>query len=512
MSVDNRQMLPIGTMLHTGTYRVDEYLSSGGFGNTYIVTNVQFDERRAMKEFFIKGVSEREGQTTVSVSNEENMEQFAQQRDKFKKEARRLRQMNNANIVRVHDLFEENGTAYYVMDLVDGESLSARLKRTGKPLTEKEATDVLHQVLNALEEVHGQHIWHLDLKPGNIMTDRKGCVKLIDFGASKQMERGKSYTSTSSALCYTPGYAPSEQLDGDFSRIGAWTDLYALGATIYNLLTSELPPSPTDIMNDGEQVFRFPSGVSQRMRQLIIWMMQPSYKRRAQSVAEVRKRLDAVEDETKPQDKAKEETPSDGEATRVASSKKKKPSPSTHHPIPEQSSPARTCSLARARTRGLSRRWLWPALIGAVVVIGGLLALLLGGGGGSEKNSVPEADNVIEKTDGTINVENFYFRSGLGACSYTGTLDEDSLPHGDGTARFDRGDYYDGTFEHGKMQGDSCYYRFDNGDEYRGSFEDDHFTQGRIELKSTGYTFEGTFTKQNQPDKGQWYDKDGKAL
>ena len=128
--VNNKNMLQVGTVLH-GTYRIESYLSSGGFGNTYVVTNVQFDETRAIKEFYLKGICQREGNsTTVSVSNSENTVGFNQQCEKFKKEARRLRGLDNPHIVKVYDLFEENGTAYYVMDYVDGENLSTRLART----------------------------------------------------------------------------------------------------------------------------------------------------------------------------------------------------------------------------------------------------------------------------------------------------------------------------------------------------------------------------------------------
>jgi len=283
-------MLPIGTILH-GTYRVEEYLSSGGFGNTYVVTNVQFDEAYALKEFFMKGISQREGQTTVSVSNADNQQQFESQREKFKKEARRLRKLQNGHIVHVHDLFEENGTAYYVMDLLDGESLSARMKRTKRPMTEQEVLSVLPQVLSALKEVHAQQIWHLDLKPGNIMTDRQGNAVLIDFGASKQMDAAQGYTGTSTALCYTPGYAPSEQIDGNIKRIGPWTDFYALGATLYNLLTSLQPPSTSDVMMEGAEAFSFPSSVSSEMQQLVVWLMNARPAARPQSVEEIEQRL-----------------------------------------------------------------------------------------------------------------------------------------------------------------------------------------------------------------------------
>ena len=116
-NIDTRSMLPVGTMLQGGKYRIDRYLSSGGFGNTYVATNVFFDECVAIKEFFLKGISDRDGDSiTVSVSIPSNRKQFDEQNEKFKKEAYRLRKLKNEHIVAVHDLFEENGTAYYVMD------------------------------------------------------------------------------------------------------------------------------------------------------------------------------------------------------------------------------------------------------------------------------------------------------------------------------------------------------------------------------------------------------------
>ena len=300
MNVDQQNMLPIGTVLHD-SFRVERHLSSGGFGNTYVVTHIHFKEQTALKEFFMKGINQRDGQTTVSVSNEENQEQFDSQLEKFKKEALRLRRLQNENIVRVHDLFEANGTAYYVMDLVDGESLSERMKRLNRPLTETEVMALLPQVLHALEGVHNQQMWHLDLKPANIMMNRQGRVVLIDFGASKQMDASQGYTSTSSAMCYTPGYAPPEQIEGSLKRIGPWTDFYALGATIYNLLTRQQPPSSTDVMMEGEDAFHFPASVSSDMRQLIVWMMEARPASRPQSVEEIGQRMGQVEEVKTPE-------------------------------------------------------------------------------------------------------------------------------------------------------------------------------------------------------------------
>lgn len=279
-------MLKVGTILR-GTYRIDSYLSSGGFGNTYLATNIEFEETVAIKEFFMKGLTERDETTSViSVSNAENVQQFEEQREKFKKEARRLRRLKNEHIVKVHDLFEENGTAYYVMDYVDGESLSEKIKHMGAALPEAEVKDILTQILSALKEVHQNEIWHLDLKPGNIMIDKHGVAYLIDFGASKQLRANGSMT-TSTALCYTPGYAPNEQIGQMYDRFGPWTDIYALGATVYNLLTCMKPPMAIDIEEDGEDAFIFPASVSEDMRKLVAWMMQPKRKARPQNVDEI---------------------------------------------------------------------------------------------------------------------------------------------------------------------------------------------------------------------------------
>ena len=280
-------MLPIGSELQTGKYRVERHLSSGGFGNTYVVRNVMFNELFAMKEFFMKGINERDKETStyISVSNPTNSELFEQQREKFKKEAVRLRNLHNKHLVQVHDLFEENGTAYYVMDFVEGESLSARLKRTGQPLSEREALRILSEVLEGLDEVHKNKIWHLDLKPGNIMLDKKGNAVLIDFGASKQLTSNGYATSTVS-MCYTPGYAPPEQVDQNIDRIGPWTDIYALGATLYNLVTRKNPPAISDLSEPN--AFQYPPAVSGNTRRLIEWMMNPNRQRRPQSIEAVR--------------------------------------------------------------------------------------------------------------------------------------------------------------------------------------------------------------------------------
>ena len=291
--INNQNMLQVGTILH-GTYKIESYLASGGFGNTYLVKNIEFDETYAIKEFFVKGVCQRDGNsTTISVSNAENTNSFEQQREKFKKEARRLRSLNNPHIVKVYDLFEENGTAYYVMDYVDGENLSARLKRTNAPLAESEVRNYLNQILDGLEAIHNEGMFHLDIKPANIniMVDSHNVVKLIDFGASKQQSAVGGATM-STGISYTNGYAPSEQMAQSYDKFGPWTDFYALGATLYKLLTNQDPPSVSDLSEDETEdkhlALPMPN-VSEEMKKVVVWMMQVNRLKRPKNVGEIRK-------------------------------------------------------------------------------------------------------------------------------------------------------------------------------------------------------------------------------
>ena len=285
--MESNSFLKVGAMLNHDKYRIERYLASGGFGNTYEGVNVSLGKKCAIKEFFLKGIAMRNEQTTdVHIAISDNKRIYNSQREKFTKEARRLSSLDNTHIVRVFDFFEENGTAYYVMDYIEGESLREYQKRTGKALTEQEALSVLTQMLDALETIHEAGLQHMDIKPANIMIDQKGKCTLIDFGASKQTTVSDGAT-TSSTMAYTPGYAPTEQIGGSSDRWGPWTDFYALGATLYNLLTKE-NPGELDIEEDGVDTFKFTPDISTPTRSLIQWMMSPKRKDRPQNVGEIR--------------------------------------------------------------------------------------------------------------------------------------------------------------------------------------------------------------------------------
>lgn len=333
-SIDmDKNMLPIGTLLNGGRYKVVKHLSSGGFGKTYVVEKVfHRGELYAMKEFFIKGVNARRGNTVI-VSNDENEDTFESQKSKFLTEAERLRDIENEHIVRVHDFFSDNETCYYIMDLIDGESLDA----VKKPLKEEKVWDILNQVLDALSTIHQkktidnkkERIWlHLDIKPANLMIDKGGKVTLIDFGASKQLSANNNDLSLSmSQMSFTRGYAPIEQTSQNFDSIGPWTDFYALGATLYKLLTEKDSVIPeyselAEILYSNDDIikaFKFPKNISEKMRNLITWLMNPNRKKRPQSVEEISGYLNDSNEEW-----VEKEPEEEGEMTVIENLKSKK--------------------------------------------------------------------------------------------------------------------------------------------------------------------------------------------
>lgn len=283
------QQLQQGAMLQNGKYRIEKALGQGGFGITYLATQTVLGNKVAIKELFMQGVNDRQD-SSVTVSNNANSNLFAHQKRKFVKEAQRIAGLDNKHIVKVHDMFEENDTAYYVMDYIEGESLQDVITHHHGALPESCVRDYLNQILSALFAMHQHSIWHLDIKPANIMLDKNGNIVLIDFGASKHIESEGTLT-VSTSLSLTQGFAAPEQLQGTIQNIGAWTDFYALGATLYVLLTRTMPPTFADIASEGSNTFHFSQNVSTQMRQLVEWMMKLNKHERPQSVDEVQRRM-----------------------------------------------------------------------------------------------------------------------------------------------------------------------------------------------------------------------------
>ncbi|MGM9873243.1 MAG: serine/threonine protein kinase, partial [Muribaculaceae bacterium] len=198
-----------GTLLQGGKYKIVRFIAAGGFGCTYEATHTILNARVAIKEFFVSDLCNRDSATGhVSVGITSKVALFDKLRRKFVDEAAALFKLNHPGLVRVTDIFEENGTAYFVMDFISGRSLADIVKAEGA-LSEARALGYIRQVCAALNYVHSNNRLHLDIKPNNIMVTGNDRAILIDFGVSKQYDEA-SGENTSTLLGCTPGYAPPE--------------------------------------------------------------------------------------------------------------------------------------------------------------------------------------------------------------------------------------------------------------------------------------------------------------
>ena len=283
-----------GTVIH-GThndYRIERVLGQGSFGITY-VANVRLKGRLgaiestamvAIKEFFLRDVSSRNGLRVFSVSDSALCSDY---RRDFLREAQNLSRLDNDHIVKVLETIEENDTVYYVMEYLSGGNLDQHILSHGK-LSCREALDIAIQIGEALKCMHAQHMLHLDLKPLNVMRGEDGHIVLIDFGLSKCFGADGQPESSTRIGQGTTGYAPIEQhsfkkADGFMPTL----DIYALGATLFKMLTGSVPPEASVVLNEGLPVDELSSaGVPPAVIALVERAMQPLRRMRHQTVGE----------------------------------------------------------------------------------------------------------------------------------------------------------------------------------------------------------------------------------
>ena len=239
-----------GTILD-GKYLVGEMLGQGGFGITYIGFDLLLEQKVAIKEYYpmSTGMVSRENSTTVvwssAVMQKSGMEKGF---DSFLKEARKMAKLGGIpGVVGVKSVFIQNETAYIVMDFIEGETLLKKLQRGG-PMDYGTCISLMTPIMQALAEVHKHGIIHRDISPDNIMVQNDGRLILLDLGAAKDLDiQGKDGNVQSSQMVAKQGFSPVEQYGRD-GKIGSWTDVYAMAATIYYCCTGVLPPSATDRM------------------------------------------------------------------------------------------------------------------------------------------------------------------------------------------------------------------------------------------------------------------------
>lgn len=285
------QALANGTTVHG--YIIEDVLGAGGFGITYRARDENLDTIVALKEYFPQQLAYRKGDQTVATRSEANSEElYTWGRSKFQYEADSLAKLHHHNIVGVNYLFEENATAYMVLDYIKGGSMKDWLRSLDRAPTQDELLSVLMPLLNALEQIHSVELLHRDIAPKNIMLPSVDEPILIDFGAVRLFVAQHSQTV---ANMLTPGYAPGEQYSNKGQ--GPWTDIYALSATIYEAATGQLPPAGLDrLLEDRYVPVRelARGNYDPRFLELIDWGLRPRMQDRPQSVQEWRAEIHAT--------------------------------------------------------------------------------------------------------------------------------------------------------------------------------------------------------------------------
>jgi len=306
MPTQNQHSLPIGSILNN--YKILSILGEGGFGITYLAEEIQLQLKVVVKEYFPNDLAIRTHDHSSIIAKGSSEDVYERGKQRFKEEAQTLAKFNHPSIVKILGYFETNNTAYFVMEYEEGIDLSAYIKEHATPLPQDTILQIIMPILEGLKEVHRHHYLHRDIKPANILIRDSKSPVLIDFGASKLAVSDASKSVTS---MLTEGYAPMEQYTTDIKQQGAFTDLYAIGAVMYRMITAQTPPSsqnrsyakvtgekdPIEILSQSSC-----SGYTPPFLQAIDQALQLNAKDRPQSIQELQEMI--VGDTLKPEPKA----------------------------------------------------------------------------------------------------------------------------------------------------------------------------------------------------------------
>ena len=264
-AVNDPTMLTPGSIL-LGKYIVGKVIGKGGFGVTYLAYDASVGRKAAIKEFFPYGVALRAaGTSMVTVSSMDNANAFKLGAEKFYDEAKLVSRFNgNPNIVGVYEFFYENDTVYFAMEYLQGHTLKEHINTNGT-ISAPQALFIAQNVANALMAAHSSSVLHRDISPDNIILCDNGDVKLIDFGAARQVvaEHSQSFS-----VILKPGFAPLEQYQKK-GKQGPWTDIYSLGATLYFALTGDIPEDPMTRLDDDTEFSSNRFGINSEMWDII---------------------------------------------------------------------------------------------------------------------------------------------------------------------------------------------------------------------------------------------------
>ena len=506
------QHLQPNTTLQGGKFRIERVLGQGTFGITYLATTTtkakavisgdlgEIEEegeviiKVAIKEFFMNDLNKRSSDgSRIEESSSQLVKDY---RKKFRREAENLSHLNHSNIVKVLEVFDANNTTYYAMRYINGQSLDEYISTKGK-LDEEEAIRIIKPIAEALQYMHDSKMLHLDLKPKNIMLDKNLKPYIIDFGLSKQYDENGDPESSTTIGLGTPGYAPIEQAnykqDGSFP---ATLDVYALGATLYKMLTGETPPDASTVFNEGLPAL--PDTISQSTRDAINQAMQPRKKDRPKSINTF---LELLNNEPTADNciQNRDETIISGfdeETILDIGNDKKEESPSPRIP--------------KGKTVKDYTMIYMLSSIGLIVVF--LLAFLFFVKHSPSNDSADESASLAQENSNIVHL--MEYKTSFGSCHYSGPVDNESNPNGIGEAFFFNNrdyEYYKGNFNHGTISGKDGYLKFANGDVFEGEFLNNELYYGKITYSKDESYFIGSF-KNDKPHEGTKYDKKGEAI
>lgn len=449
--------------LRNGKYTITELLGQGGFGITYLALSRETLEGNigkfdvevpvAVKEFFVKDSCTRNEDTASVETPDQNAQQMAALKKQFVKEAQNMSKLNHPHINKVKDVFEENGTVYYVMQYLKGGSLKRLVLEQGA-LSEQQALVYIRQIASALSYMHDQHICHLDVKPANILLNEHGEAVLIDFGVAKRYEKNGDET-TSTPVGVSNGFAPIEQYQESLHEFSPCTDVYGLSATLLFLLTGTTPPDAYTVLERG--LGRRPDTISEQTWLAIVQGMQPVRGQRPATISEFLSILDGQ-----------------------------------WNPVTDDTTQAVSSPVSTPRSfRQLKRV--------ALFLLSALTLLLL-----FTTIAHLTRDRHETVTDQACNDRNGeqYLYSGQWL---------DGKPDGKGKAVYSDGRHYEGRFKKGMKKDTSASFTDRKGSVFTGTYDADTLVTGKLVIVGGHFVFEGTFS-QDKPYNGTWRDQDNQPI
>lgn len=522
---NNNLALPEGIILHGEAYdyKITSVLGQGSFGITYrakvemrgALGTLDSNMYVAIKEFFMKEVNGRDN-TSVTSGSTSRDGLFEYYREKFEREARNLSTLQHKNIVRVLESFQANGTVYYAMEYISGQSLdSVIIKSPHHCLDAATALGYTQQLGSALSFMHSKGMLHLDVKPANAMVKDDGTVVLIDFGLSKQYAANGEPESSTKVGAGTPGYAPLEQASyREGKGFPTMMDVYALGGTLYKMLTGQRPPEASEILNDGFPIGEMKQhGVPPQVAACVRKAMAPLKKDRYKTIDQLLNALAQCSLHGGSYDEL-------NEATTIAEVDvigvvKPQPTPQpkvTPQPKPQVTPqpkvvPVPSSSLDEEEKKSNKSKM----VIGAVVAVAAIIAFnaVPRGGKTTGGKTVPDTIETVEthEINDTVSVVCADGTKGW----WMGTVTDNDEPAGKGVFYYrdddkDGRSKYQGSMFHGKREDSSkATLTYRNGNCYEGTFLNDMFKEGTLWMPNDGLAYVGTFYNKNDFYKGTLY-------